>query len=130
MTGFDDNFPVINGSDNGTGLVTKLETRRVRRQSRIISDLTEADSPYTMTDWETDTVVCALSTAGLTINLPAPSTENQGWAITFKARALNGQTVTVDSGSGQFIDAAQTKTLTTNYDSFTIFQYGTRWLTI
>jgi hypothetical protein len=126
----DPNFPIIDLSDAGTDRHAKHGTRRIRRNGRRILDLTQDDSPYTLTDWEADFVGAALTSSDLTINLPAPTSNNQGWEIVVKARTLGGQSITIDAGGGEFIDGAQTAVLSSDYAKVSIVQWGTRWLKV
>lgn len=125
-----DNVTQITLSDAGVSRHTKHNNAITRRNARRILELTEADDPYTMTDWEVDLVIVTLNAANMTINLPTASSSIAGMEIAFKTRTMNSKTATVDAGSGKTIDTTQTKALAGNYAEQSIVCDGSNWLVL
>lgn len=89
---------------------------------------TVTSSSYTVQ--ETDRVIlCDCTSNNITINLAASSNRYPLW-VTIKKIDSSVNTVTIDGDSSETIDGSATKTISTQYDKYSIVTNGSNWFII
>jgi hypothetical protein len=95
-------------------------------ETSLYNHVKEVTGTYTVLS--TDYIILAVSGGSYTITLPsAHAVEGREYVI---KKMYSGSTVTIDGASGNRIDGATTKTLTTQYTFYRIASDGNNWIII
>ncbi len=93
-----------------------------------IHSITNADSPYTITETSGEVVILANATAGsITINLPAASGNTAKYTV---KKTNTANSVTLDGNASETIDGGTTAVVSTQYESITIVNDNSNWYVI
>lgn len=115
-------------SDRASESRVDINENFANRHSLDITEIDDADSPYTVLD--ADQLVIADGSGGaITVALP-PAADFENRSLYVVAKSVSGGNVTINPDGAETIDGASTKVLSAAYSSCRIVSDGSEWYSL